>query len=210
MSLSKDFLKGYIIKENGGFGFMKYIVGVFILIFLVFIILGAVIIGMWNGLIGKDEKVKEAWAQIDTQLQRRADLIPNLVSTVQGYAKHEKEIFENVSSARSKLLGAQGPQQKAEASGELSSALGRLLAISERYPDLKANTNFIRLQDELAGTENRIAVARTRYNDAVRILNQSIRQFPGAIFASMMSLKPAEYFQPPDKAKARQVPEVKF
>lgn len=189
---------------------MKYIIGIFVALFLVFLILAAIIIGMWNGLIGKDEKVKEAWAQIDTQLQRRADLIPNLVSTVQGYAKHEKEVFETVSNARSKLLGAQGPQQKAEASGELTSALGRLLAISERYPDLKANTNFIRLQDELAGTENRIAVSRTRYNDSVRIFNQSIRQFPGAIFASFLNFKPAEYFQPADKAKAQKAPEVKF
>lgn len=189
---------------------MKYTVGCLIVCFLALLVMGAIVIGMWNGLIGKDEKVKEAWAQIDTQLQRRADLIPNLVSTVQGYAKHEKEIFENVSNARSKLIGAQGPQQKAEASGELSSALGRLLAISERYPDLKANTNFIRLQDELAGTENRIAVARGRYNESVKIYNQSIRQFPGAFLASFMNLKPAEYFQPADKAKAQNVPEVKF
>ena len=189
---------------------MKYTIGCLIACFIALLVLGAVIIGMWNGLIGKDEKVKEAWAQIDTQLQRRADLIPNLVSTVQGYAKHEKEIFESVSSARSKLIGAQGPQQKAEASGELSSALGRLLAISERYPDLKANTNFMRLQDELAGTENRIAVARGRYNESVKTYNQSIRQFPGAFFASVMNLKPAEYFQPADKAKAQNAPEVKF
>ncbi len=163
-----------------------------------------------NGLITKDEVVKESWAQIDTQLQRRADLIPNLVNTVKGYAQHEKEIFEEVAKARSSLLAAGGPAAKAEASGALTSSLGRLLAIAEKYPDLKANTNFIRLQDELAGTENRIAVARTRYNDAVKELNTSLRTLPGSLFASTLGFGKAEYFQPSEKAKTGEAPEVKF
>lgn len=182
-------------------------VGVFLL--LIVAVFGFIIV-VKNGLIAKDEKVKEAWAQIDTQLQRRADLIPNLVNTVKGYAKHEKDIFENVSNARSRLLSAKGPEQKAAASAELSGFMGRLLAIAENYPDLKANTNFIRLQDELAGTENRISVARTRYNDAVRIFNASIRKFPGSMFSDGLGFKAAEYFQPADKTKVQQPPEVKF
>ena len=163
-----------------------------------------------NGLIAKDEIVKESWAQIDTQLQRRTDLIPNLVNTVKGYAQHEKTIFEEVARARSALLTASGPATKAEASGELTNALGRLLAIAENYPNLKADANFIRLQDELAGTENRIAVARTRYNDAVKDLNASLRKFPGSLFASSIGFGKAEYFQPSEKAKTGAPPEVKF
>ncbi len=149
-----------------------------------------------NGLIAKDEGVSAAWSQIDAQLQRRADLIPNLVSTVKGYAVHEESIFAEVADARSRLIAAPGPAAKAEAGAALESALGRLLAIAESYPELKANTNFIRLQDELAGTENRIAVARTRYNDAARDYNMAIRQFPGSFFAPGLGLEAAEYFQP--------------
>ncbi|OGV55227.1 MAG: LemA family protein [Lentisphaerae bacterium GWF2_44_16] len=178
--------------------------------FLLIVIVFGFIIIVRNGLISKDEKVKESWAQIDTQLQRRADLIPNLVNTVKGYAKHEKDIFENVSNARGRLLSAKGPEQKAAASAELSGFMGRLLAIAENYPDLKANTNFIRLQDELAGTENRISVARTRYNDAVKTFNASIRKIPGSMFADGLGFKSAEYFQPADKTKVQQPPEVKF
>ena len=165
-------------------------------------------IAVKNGLIAQDEALKEAWAQIDTQLLRRSDLIPNLVNTVKGYASHEKAIFEEVASARSRLLGAQGPAEKGEAAGLLNGALGRLLAIAENYPILKADTSFVRLQDELAGTENRIAVARTRYNDAVKQFNMAIRRFPGSLFAPGMGFKNAQYFEVPAAAKA--VPEVKF
>ena len=140
-------------------------------------------ISIRNGLIERDEGVKAAWSQIDTQLQRRTDLIPNLVNTVKGYAAHEEKIFTEIADARS-----------------------RLLAIAENYPTLKANENFIRLQDELAGTENRISVARTRYNDTAREFNASIRKFPGSLFASGLGLSPAEYFQPPEGSAAVQKP----
>jgi len=166
------------------------------------------VISIRNGLIGRDESVKAAWSQIDAQLQRRADLIPNLVSTVKGYAAHEDKIFTEVAQARSRLLAAQGPAAKAEAGAQVESALGRLLAIAENYPNLKANENFIRLQDELAGTENRIAVARTRYNDTARSFNAAIRQFPGSMFAPGLGLAPAEYFQPPEGSAAVQKPPV--
>ncbi len=168
-------------------------------------------ISIRNGLIDRDENVRKGWSQIDAQLQRRADLIPNLVGTVKGYAAHEEKIFTEVADARSRLLAAQGPAAKAEASGALQGALGRLLAIAENYPQLKASENFIRLQDELAGTENRIAVARTRYNDLVKDFNAAIRKFPGSLFAPGLDFKAAEYFQPPAGHEAvAKVPEVKF
>ncbi|MEI2999295.1 MAG: LemA family protein [Victivallis sp.] len=163
-------------------------------------------ISIRNGLIERDEGVKAAWSQIDTQLQRRADLIPNLVNTVKGYAAHEEKIFTEIADARSRLLAAKGPAAKAEAGAMVESALGRLLAIAENYPTLKANENFIRLQDELAGTENRISVARTRYNDTAREFNASIRKFPGSLFASGLGLSLAEYFQPPEGSAAVQKP----
>jgi len=163
-----------------------------------------------NGLITRDEAVKANWSQIDAQLQRRADLIPNLVNTVKGYASHEKEIFERIAEARGRLLNAQGPAAKAEASGQLNNWIGRLLAVAENYPNLKASDNFIRLQDELAGTENRIAVARTRYNDAVMQFNATIRGFPGGLFAPGLGLKSAEYFQPPEAKKLQEPPAVQF
>lgn len=167
-------------------------------------------ISVKNGLIDKDETVKERWKQIETQLQRRADLIPNLVSTVKGYATHEKGVFTAVAEARSKMMAAKGPKEAAAASSLLGGALGRLMAISERYPELKANTNFIRLQDELAGTENRIAVARGRYNKAVKDFNASIRKFPGSLFAGSLGLEKAEYYEPPDLGAIQKAPEVKF
>ena len=163
-------------------------------------------ISIRNGLIERDEGVKAAWSQIDTQLQRRTDLIPNLVNTVKGYAAHEEKIFTEIADARSRLLAAKGPAAKAEAGAMVESALGRLLAIAENYPTLKANENFIRLQDELAGTENRISVARTRYNDTAREFNASIRKFPGSLFASGLGLSPSEYFQPPEGSAAVQKP----
>ena len=163
-----------------------------------------------NGLIEQDESVSEAWSQIDTQLQRRADLVPNLVSTVKGYAAHEKEVFIAVADARSKLLAAKSPAMKASASGLLSGALGRLMAISENYPQLKADASFVRLQDELTGTENRIAVTRMRYNKVVKQFNASIRKFPGSIFADGLELSKAEYYEPPSNLNVDVVPEVTF
>ncbi len=176
-----------------------------VLLFLV----GTSFVGMYNRLVGLNENVTTEWSQIENQLQRRNDLIPNLVNTVKGYAKHEKEIFENVANARAKLAGAATVSQAAQASGELQGALSRLLAIAENYPQLKANENFIRLQDELAGTENRIAVARQRYNESVRNYNVAIRRFPGNIVASFAGFQKKDaYFQAEEAAK--EVPNVQF
>jgi len=168
------------------------------------------VVSVKNGLIELDETVSESWSQIDTQLQRRADLVPNLIATVKGYAAHEKDVFTAVADARTKLMSAQTPGAKATASGLLNGALGRLMAISESYPQLKADTSFVRLQDELAGTENRIAVVRMRYNKSVKQFNASIRKFPGSLFADEMELSKAEYYEPPANLNVNEVPEVKF
>ncbi|HUH04039.1 MAG TPA: LemA family protein [Kofleriaceae bacterium] len=162
----------------------------------------------YNSMVRAHEDVDGAWAQVENVLQRRADLIPNLVETVKGYAQHERDIFTEVAQARSRLIGAQGPRESAEANQHVSSALSRLLAISERYPDLKANQNFMRLQDELAGTENRIAVERKRYNDEVRDFNKQIAQFPNRIFASMFGFDQREYFEAAEGTQTP--PEVRF
>ncbi len=177
----------------------------------IIIVLAIAAVSTRNGLIDRDERVRENWSQVETQLQRRADLIPNLVSTVKGYAAHEEKIFLEISEARSRLIAAKGPEAKAEAGGTMESAIGRLLAIAENYPNLKANENFMRLQDELAGTENRISVARTRYNQIARDYNASIRKFPGSLFAAGLDLRPVEYFQPPEgSAAVAKPPAVKF
>lgn len=192
-------------RPTGG-SCIKGVIGLVVAAMLVGVVGAFAVVGMRNGLIEKNEAVKAQWSDIDTQLQRRVDLIPNLVNTVKGYAKHEEEIFKAVSDARSKLMAAGTASAKAAAGAALDGALGRLLAISESYPQLKANENFIRLQDELAGTENRIAVARARYNETVKVYNASIRKFPGSYFAAGMELKAADYFQPPAGSKAVQVP----
>ncbi len=163
-----------------------------------------------NHLVTLDETVQEYWHQIDTQLQRRADLVPNLVETVKGYAKHEENLFTHVAEVRSQWTQAQSPAQKAEAAEKLNTALGRLIAVKEAYPALKANENFLRLQDELAGTENRIGVARTRYNEAVKEYNSALRRIPGCWIAPRIDLTPADYYEPPNPAAAREVPAVKF
>jgi LemA protein len=162
----------------------------------------------YNRLIGMRETVDAAWAQVENQLQRRNDLIPNLVEVTKGYAAHEKEIFESVANARSRLLAAGTRDEKIDAAGELQGALGRLLAIAERYPDLKANVQFAKLSDELAGTENRIAVERMRYNDAVKAYNTSQKEFPTVLYAGWLGFAPAKYFEVPEGAK--QVPKVDF
>jgi LemA protein len=165
-------------------------------------------ISRYNGLVQKREGVNTAWAQVQNVLQRRADLIPNLVSTVKGYAAHEKEIFEHVADARSKLVAAKTPAEATAASNQLDSALSRLMVIVEAYPQLKASESFTRLQDELAGTENRIAVERMRYNEVVRDYNQTLKTFPSSIFAGLFGFSAREYFQA--DAKAQSVPDVKF
>lgn len=162
----------------------------------------------YNTLVQQREAIDAQWAQVENQLQRRNDLIPNLVEVTKGYAKHEEDIFTAVANARSKLIGAGSREQQIEASNELSGALSRLLALSEAYPDLKANQQFARLSDELAGTENRIATERRRYNEEVRTYNTSIKQIPTVVFAGCMGFKAAEYFDAPESAQA--VPKVQF
>jgi LemA protein len=165
-------------------------------------------VGVYNSLVKMDAGVKASWAQVENQLQRRMDLIPNYVETVKGYAKHEREVFIEVTNARSKVAGAVNPEQKIESNNQLTAALGRLLLVVERYPDLKANQNFIRLQDELAGTENRIAVERMRYNEAVKEYDIYRRRFPQNIVAGMFGFTKVPYFEAP--AEAKQPPKVQF
>lgn len=166
--------------------------------------------GNYNKFIKLDQGVKSAWAQVENQLQRRFDLIPNLVETVKGYAKQEKDVMIEVTNARAKVGGtANAPiSDKIAANNELSGALSRLLLVVERYPDLKSNQNFMHLQDELAGTENRIAVERMRYNEAVKIYNQTIKSFPANLLAGMFGFKEAAFFDAPKEAKA--APKVQF
>lgn len=162
-----------------------------------------------NTLVQKNEAVKSAWSQVDVVLQRRADLIPNLVETVKGYARQEQVVFGQIAAARSALLSAKTPADKIAANGQLDGALGRLLAVVENYPQLRSNENFLRLQDELAGTENRIAVERKRYNDTLQDYNTYIQQFPHNIFAGWAGFKPNEaYFAATEGA--RQAPKVNF
>src|SRR5271156_4146618 len=158
------------------------VVGVLIVVALVF---GGTILGTHNQLVQEREAIKGAWAQVDVVLQRRADLIPNLVETVKGFAKHEETAIDSVTSARAALGGARTPQEKIAANGQLDSALSRLLVVVENYPNLKSNENFLRLQDELAGTENRIAISRRRYNEAVQAYNTNIATFPNSLVASL-------------------------
>lgn len=174
------------------------------------VVLGATLLSGcgYNNLVSLHEHVEAAWAQVENQLQRRNDLIPNLVEVTKGYATHEREIMTEVAEARSKLIGAGSRDAKIDASNELSGALSRLLAISERYPDLKANEQFARLSDELAGTENRISTERRRYNEAVREYNTQLKRLPTNITAKIFGFKEEKYFEAP--AEAQQVPKVKF
>jgi LemA protein len=155
-----------------------------------------------------NENVDGKWSQVENQLQRRADLIPNLVSTVKGYAAQEKEILNNVANARSRLVGAQGAAEKAAANDALTSSLSRLLVVVENYPNLKSDANFRQLQDELAGTENRLAVARKDYNDSVQSFNARIKTFPNVIWANMLGFDTREYFKA--QAGAQEPPKVDF
>jgi len=175
---------------------------------LFMIIMGGKLIAGYNHVIAMEENVKGKWAQVENQLKRRYDLIPNLVETVKGYAKHEKELFENIAQARTQYFQAQDFKGQIQGANRLESALSRLLLLQERYPDLKANQSFLRLQDSLEGTENRISVERKRYNDAVQILNTYIRTFFGRFYALLAGVEPAEYYEIPEAEK--QAPKVKF
>lgn len=172
------------------------------------VILGIGLISANNKLVSMETQVDAALANIDTNLQRRADLIPNLVSTVKGYAAHEQEAIDSVTKAREKLAGAATVEEKAEADSALTTALNNLLVVVENYPDLKASANFTQLADELAGTENRIAVARRDYNDAVQSYNTAIRKFPTSIIANLFGFAQKDYFQALEGAQ--NVPEVTF
>ena len=170
---------------------------------IIIVLLGAYsfIKNAYNSFVVLDEQVKASWSQVENQLQRRYDLIPNLVETVKGYAKFEKEVLTDVTNARARVGGAQNVSDKIAANNQLSGALSRLLVVVERYPELKANQNFLRLQDELAGTENRIAVERRRYNEAVMQYNIRIRSFPGNIIAGLFGFEKAPFFEAPANAR---------
>lgn len=187
---------------------MKRIGIVRIVILAIAAVIGLSIMGTYNRFVRMDESINAAWAQVNNQLQRRADLIPNVVNTVKGYAEHEREVLGRLADARARLAGARSPQEAIAADQELSGALARLLAVVENYPQLKADQTFIRLMDELAGTENRIAVERRRYNEEVQAYNRARRQFPGSLIARLFGFGEAAYFDVP--AQAREVPKVDF
>lgn len=182
------------------------LLAIFIFIVLVF---GGMYVGRKNEMVRKNEAINAAWAQVDNVLQRRADLIPNLVQTVKGFAAHEETVFGDIAAARAAMIGAKTPAEKIAANGQLDSALERLLVVVENYPQLKSNENFLRLQDELAGTENRIAVERQRYNETIQDYNTYVSTFPNSLFAGWAGFKRNEnYFKAPEAA--RSVPKVEF
>ena len=188
---------------------MKALAAVLILVLVVALIGGGMYVSHRNQMVSLNEQVKSNWSEVDVNLQRRADLIPNLVETVKGYAAQEQTVFGDIAKARSALLGAQTPQDKIAANNQLDGAIGRLLLVVENYPQLKSNENFLRLQDELAGTENRIAVARKRYNDALQAYNTYIGQWPNSMFASWAGFpRNNAYFEA--SQAAREVPKVAF
>jgi LemA protein len=188
---------------------MKTGIVVLVVVAIVALVFGGMYVSSRNQMVTKNETVKSAWAQVDVVLQRRADLIPNLVETVKGFAAQEQTVFHDIAAARSALLGAQTPADKIAANGQLDGALGRLLLIVENYPQLKSNENFLRLQDELAGTENRIAVERKRYNDAVQDYNTFIGLFPNNIFAGWAGFQRNNaYFAATESS--REAPKVQF
>ena len=192
---------------------MKGAIGCIAAIVIGLVVVALVVGGMYvshkNQMVTLNETVKSNWAQVDVVLQRRADLIPNLVSTVKGYATHEQKVFDDIAQARAALIGAKTPTDKIAANGALDSALSRLLVLQEAYPDLKANANFQSLQDELAGTENRIAVERKRYNDSIQAYNTYIQQFPNSVFAKWAGFQVNNaYFQASEASK--EAPKVSF
>jgi LemA protein len=171
-------------------------------------IMGISAVSGYNNLVALNENVNGKWSQVENQLQRRNDLIPNLVESVKGITQQERQVIQSVTDARAKLAGAQGPAAKAQADSELGGSLSRLLVVVENYPDIKSSKNFQQLSDELAGTENRLAVARKDYNDSVQMYNTEIRTFPSSIYAGMLGFGQKEYFKAAEGAK--ETPKVKF
>ena len=184
---------------------MAALIVVLVIAVLIVLILG----GIYNSLIQLRNQVENAWSQIDVQLKRRHDLIPNLVETAKGYMKHERETLEDITKARSQAMGAQNIGDKAKAEGELNNALSRFMLVVENYPDLKANQNFLALQEELTSTENKIAFARQAYNDQVLFFNNKVQMFPSNMIAQMFNFKLGEFFQLEDKTE-REAPKVNF
>jgi LemA protein len=188
---------------------LAVVVGVIILLVVGLLMFGGIYAGRRNEMVRKNEAIKSAWAQVDNVIQRRADLIPNLVATVKGIAAQEQTVFHDVDAARAALLGAKTPEDRIAANGQLDGALGRLLVIVENYPQLKSNESFLKLQDELAGTENRIAVERQRYNDTIQAYNTYIGLFPNNIVANIAGFKRNDaYFKATEAS--REVPKVEF
>jgi LemA protein len=186
----------------------RFLIGLGIVVLIVIVAIAG-FAGIYNSIVSKHETITAKWAQVENQLQRRNDLIPNLVNTVKGYAAHEKTVLENITNARSQWGKATTVEEKVKAAGAVDAALARLLLVVENYPNLKADQTFLKLMDELSGTENRIAVERMRYNEAVRDYNITVRSFPGNFVAGMFGYKPAtQYFKAEERAKT--VPEVKF
>jgi LemA protein len=176
---------------------------------IILVVLVGAVVGMYNSLVGLRNRVKNAWSQIDVQLKRRHDLIPNLVETAKGYVKHERETLENITKARARAMEAGSVGDKSKAEADLSGALGRFMLVVENYPDLKANQNFLALQEELTSTENKIAFARQSYNDAVLFFNNKIQMFPSNILANMFNFKQEEFFEVED-ASEKAAPKVSF
>mgnify|MGYP004005817807 FL=1 len=182
-------------------------VGIILLVILVIVVF--YVIGLYNSLIRLKNQVGSGWSQIDVQLKRRQDLIPNLIETCKGYMKHEKETLENITNARSNAMGADSISDKSSAEGALSGSISKFMLVVENYPDLKANANFISLQEELSSTENKIAFSRQNYNDQVLFFNNKIEMFPSNIIAGSFNFKQADFFEIEDKTE-RDVPKVKF
>lgn len=183
--------------------------GGLLILLIVVVVLGFIAIGIFNNLVSLRKRCDNSWAQIDVQLKRRYDLIPNLVETVKGYLKHEREVLENVTKARQQAIDVTGVKEQAQAENVLTGALRQLFAVAESYPDLKANQNMLALQEELSSTENKISFARQNYNDVVLDYNTRIAQVPANIFATAFNFKPREFFELADEAE-KKAPKVNF
>lgn len=187
---------------------MKKTLGPIMIVVLLIVVLALMLIPSYNGFVNGEENVDQAYAQVENQLQRRLDLIPNLVESVKGFANQEKEVIDSVTEARARLAGAGSPEDQATANDELSGALSRLLVVVENYPDLKSDVNFRQLMDELAGTENRLSVARQDYNNVVADFNRKVKRFPGIMLAGIFGFDEKEYFKA--DAAAQDAPEIDF